>query len=69
MIYFLCFNGNKNVDIKFSAHDMFLKSPLSGDVQNQKIGKSNNIIKIFGRKKTKGGLNKKRQQKNVKGHL
>ena len=44
--------------------DRFLKSPLSGNTQNQKIGKPKfNNIKIFGRKKTKGGLNKKKTAK------
>ena len=26
---------NKNVDIKFSSHDMFLEKPSSGDAQSQ----------------------------------
>ena len=34
---------NKNVDIKFSAHDAFLEELSSGDAQNRKIGKSNNL--------------------------
>ena len=29
---------NKNVDIKFSAHDAFLEKPSSGDAQSWKIG-------------------------------
>ena len=31
---------NKNVDIKFSAHDAFLEQPSSGGAQN---GKPNNL--------------------------
>jgi hypothetical protein len=34
---------NKNVDIKFNAHDAFLEQPSSGNVQNRKIGKPNNL--------------------------
>ena len=29
---------NKNVDIKFSANDAFLESPLSGGAESRKIG-------------------------------
>jgi hypothetical protein len=35
--------GNKNVDIKFSAHERFWNN-LPQVAQNQKIGKSNNLI-------------------------
>jgi hypothetical protein len=35
--------GNKNVDIKFSAHERFWNN-LHQVAQNQKIGKSNNLI-------------------------
>ena len=34
---------NKNVDIKFSAHDTFLEYLSSGDTQSRKIGKPNNL--------------------------
>jgi hypothetical protein len=32
-----------NVDITISAHDAFLELPSSGDAQNRKIGKTNNL--------------------------
>jgi hypothetical protein len=35
--------GNKNVDIKFSAHERFWNN-LHQVAQNQKIGKPNNLI-------------------------
>ena len=35
--------GNKNVDIKFSAHERFLNN-LHQVAQDQKIGKPNNLI-------------------------
>ena len=35
--------GNKNVDIKFSAHECFWNN-LHQVAQNRKIGKSNNLI-------------------------
>ena len=35
--------GNKNVDIKFSAHEHFWNN-LHQVAQNQKIGKTNNLI-------------------------
>jgi hypothetical protein len=34
---------NKNVDIKFSAHDAFLEKQSSSDAHNRKIGKPNNL--------------------------
>jgi hypothetical protein len=37
--------GNKNVDIKFSAHERFWNN-LHQVAQNQKIGKPNNLIAL-----------------------
>jgi hypothetical protein len=39
--------GNKNVDIKFSAHERFWNN-LHQVAQNQKIGKPNNLIVLGG---------------------
>ena len=36
--------GNKNVDIKFSAHERFWNNLMNQVAQNQKIGKPNNLI-------------------------
>ena len=43
MIATLLKRGNKNVDIKFSAHERFWNN-LHQVAQNQKIGKTNNLI-------------------------
>jgi len=44
---------NKNVDIKFSAHDAFLELPSSGTL---KVGRLENLIilKVLGASKPKG---------------
>jgi hypothetical protein len=45
MIATLLKRGNKNVDIKFSAHERFWNN-LHQVLQNQKIGKPNNLIAL-----------------------
>ena len=41
---------NKNVDIKFSVHNMFLEQPLSGTLKIDRL--ESQIIKVFGSNKT-----------------
>jgi hypothetical protein len=43
---------NKNVDIKFSAHDMFLEQPSSGTLEIEKL--ESQIIKGLGTNKICG---------------
>ena len=54
-ITFTFLGNDKNVDIKFSAHDAFLEKPSSGTLKT-KILENQIILKIFGGKKTKGPI-------------
>ena len=49
-IYIYIWKSNKNVDIKFSAHDTYLES--SGRALSQNIGQPNNL-KVLGARKPK----------------
>jgi len=47
-------NQKKNVDIKFNAHDTFLKLPSSGTLKVEKLENQICFFKSFGAIKTKG---------------
>jgi hypothetical protein len=52
------YKNNKNVDIKFSAHDAFLEQLSSYCAHHEKIGMPNNYQKLFGRQNTRKDLNR-----------